>query len=113
MNDRELLELAAKARGCSYLYDTSCHDGHHWVLNQNGRYHKWNPLTDDGDAFRLAVHLQMTVTFDAHGYTICEACIFDKGIFPAAIEYHKETDSQTATRRAVVRAAAEIGRAML
>ena len=112
MTDRELLELAAKAAGSRYVLNSESHEGRHWLRLADGRHHNWNPLADDGDAFRLAVHLQMTVTVDAHGYTICEACIFDKGIFPSAIEYHKETDSQTATRRAVVRAAAEIGRAM-
>ena len=52
MTDRELLEAAAKAAGIDY-YARAQSGG---MLTDNG---EWNPLTDDGDALRLAVRLRM------------------------------------------------------
>jgi hypothetical protein len=53
MNDRELLRLAGKA--CGEL-------GPSWFDNDayfDGVLTRWNPLTDDGDALRLAHALGM------------------------------------------------------
>jgi hypothetical protein len=47
VTNRELLEAAAKAEGHAYP----------WVLPARGGERPWNPLTDDGDAFRLLVTL--------------------------------------------------------
>ena len=61
MNDKELLELAAKAAGIkkdawgTYIMPI-CPDG---VLRSSSR--GWNPLEDDGDAMRLAVKLGLIV----------------------------------------------------
>lgn len=92
MTDRELLELAAKAafddcRNLTYPMD--------WVYHNIG---EWNPLTDDGDALRLAVKL---------GF-------INPGCWPDAsrIVLNDCVDWITATRRAIVRAAAEIGKVM-
>ena len=85
---RELLELAAKAVG-GLLFVESMNSWIHVAPNgERGAW--WNPLTDDGDALRLAVKLQIDVCFD---FTI-----------PV------DDDPMTATRRAIVRAAAEIGK---
>lgn len=48
MLDRELLELAAKAAGIDYRpqYD---------LVKTSIGWDTWDPLTDDGDALRLAV----------------------------------------------------------
>lgn len=114
MTDRELLELAAKAAG----YNT----GHRWnrerlemdtpvmamvVHDSAGQLVStgWNPLDDDGQALRLAVKLGICVVFmedndsvgaehSRHGVIIIEAM------------------DNFGTRRAIVRAAAEIGKAM-
>ena len=51
MTDRELLELAAKAAGIK----TSLHKETDSLWIDGPRV--WNPLTDDGDALRLAVKL--------------------------------------------------------
>ncbi len=94
MNDRELLELAAKAAG-------EVHG--EWIGNAayfDGVLSRWNPLTDDGDALRLAVKLHLFDTAFFYNFRSLE--LLDK----------KEKDWLTATRRAVVRAAAEIGRRM-
>jgi hypothetical protein len=102
MTDRELLELAAKAIGTVYV------DGASWDEGAG-----WNPLYDDGDALRLAVNLDICVEpfspekstiayLDALVHKVDEACQSPR-------EWHG-TDPCAATRRAIVRAAAEIGR---
>ncbi len=61
MNDREMLEYAAKAAG---YYMRSEQDGSITVWTDGGSdVPNWNPLNDDGDAFRLAVKLEMFVDF--------------------------------------------------
>ena len=49
MTDKELLEKAAKAAGLKLEWDKR---GMAWCDSVDGW---WNPLTDDGDAFRLGV----------------------------------------------------------
>jgi hypothetical protein len=87
MTDKELLELAAKAIGLKLQYN---------YLGGRDANQPWDPLTDDGDALRLAVML---------GLFMRQAV---KEI-PRA-EYGK--DPYAATRRAITRAAAEIGKEM-
>ena len=83
MTDKELLELAAKAAEIEIK---------HWI-GSDPYSPKWNPLTDDGDALRLAVKL---------GIDVGEAQFrwYDK----------TSTDPYAATRRSIVNDAAEIGR---
>jgi hypothetical protein len=100
--DRELLEAAAKAAGWSLFY----YGSHCTVQTEPGKLLEWNPLTDDGDALRLAVKLGIDVMHtnihspQIHAMADHEvACIEDSA-----------TDPYAATRRAIVRAAAEIGK---
>lgn len=118
MTDRELLEMSAKAAGIPVEWDG---DGFVRPVPFKGftNYEPWNPLTDDGDALRLAVKLNLIVecmrgqsaarTFDSKHGGACD--------FPAArpdgCRRDHEPDQYAATRRAIVRAAAEIGKAML
>jgi hypothetical protein len=111
MTDRELLEAAAKAAGI----DLSAadwggeRDGFYWVIyGQTGRVDYWNPLTDSGDAFELAVKLRLTLNCSYDEVAICGQEFTQKEVF---IEYNKE-DANAATRRAIVRAAAELGKAL-
>lgn len=104
MNDRELLELAAKACGMTV----------HEALGKIGKpislYSVWDPLNDDGDALRLAVKIGFDVRI-LHGdanYTQIEKRQTHTG---RATEYHGN-DPYAATRRAIVRAAAEIGKSL-
>lgn len=110
MTDRELLELAAKGVGLR-LQPRGRKDGNFLVLmNEHGDY-IWNPLTDDGDAFRLAVKLGLVV------------CVLREigitGIYLPAehivgkydITEHHGSDPFAATRRAIVRAAVEYAKA--
>lgn len=102
MTDRELLELAAKA----YFDDAPKHIGEgvlDWVRDCVG---EWNPLTDDGDALRLAVRLNISFMV-ASPYSYAGVS-FDES--EKVCEKHKDSDPYAATRRAIVRAAAEIGK---
>jgi hypothetical protein len=97
MTDRELLELAAKAAGIDY-YARAQSGG---MLTDNG---EWNPLTDDGDALRLMVRLKMTPMLRDMGADVVD-------MRTGGLAYEKYgNDPYAATRRAIVRAAAEIGR---
>lgn len=104
MDDRELLELAARAAGISGGWGEKLdyHNGvvdltDYWVLDGEDLFF-WNPLADDGDALRLAVKLSLIPGYMRHSdmhMTIYEG------------------DAKLAeTRRAIVRAAAEIGRSI-
>lgn len=101
MSDRELLEHAAKAAGIdAHITDWFSH-----VKDGDGDYLKpWNPLTDDGDALRLAVKLRISLMM--RGISLSA---FDQGE-TLHIEEWYGGDMATATRRAIVRAAATIGK---
>jgi hypothetical protein len=112
MTDKELPELAAKAAGIELQQ---------WVESRNTFFldpyqQHWNPLTDDGDALRLAVKLHLDVTMypvtnevgaiqhkhDGICYGTVNRCFERTGTYPYA-----------ATRRAIVRAAAAEIRAQM
>jgi len=59
--DRTLLELAARAAGIKLAWSSM--DGQS-PRNEDGWF-VWNPLTDDGDALRLAVNLRLNIEFTA------------------------------------------------
>ncbi len=103
MTDREELELAAKAAGIAWSQEYQCYLGEPDV---NGVSVKWLPLTDDGDALRLAVRLRMTVKVTDYGAAAYKGDLF------RLVALDKATTVETATRRAIVMAAAEIGRNM-
>jgi len=107
MTDRELLEQAAKAAG--YRINGSVSGGL-WISTNKGRsWQEWNPLTDDGDALRLAVKLRMCVDC-VNGSMMVEVFVKNT-IKHIGIEIHTD-DPYAATRRAIVKAAAEIGKGM-
>lgn len=106
--DDELLELAAKAAGI-VLHRWSGMAGFYEYSADRPARRYWNPLTDDGDALRLAAHLEIDIEFHVN----VEAIAW--GRRSNGEQRHVTTEiglSLTATRRAIVRAAAEIGRAM-
>jgi hypothetical protein len=103
MTDIELLKAAAKAAGIEVEWKHGCGHALH-VTSQGAGYIYWNPLIDDGQAFRLANSLRLTVYHDVL----------------AVIVKHKQYswewmgegvdadtgDRDASTRRVIVRAAA-------
>ena len=132
MSDRELLELAAKAADIfltpeslarafpKWKWDKDFELRHEGDLGVSGAVlvddydgklsgttrKAWNPLTDDGDALRLAVKCKIDVV----QFSLLVRA--DVAGLPDVREPYNG-DPLAATRRAIVRAAAEIGRQML
>ena len=106
--DRELLELTAKAAG----YEVWQGRGHQEDMlfmrlkkpDPTGKCcgREWNPLEDDGDALRLAVQL---------GFSVEPGRCWHSHYGPAFGE-DVLGGVMVATRRAIVRAAAQIGAQM-
>ena len=92
MTDREMLDMAAKAPGVDQLIEDAC----------DCRRERWNPLEDDGDALRLAMQL---------GFAVEPGKCWHSHYGPAFGE-DVLGGVMAATRRAIVRAAAEIGAQM-
>ena len=114
MTDRELLELAAKAAGYYFhghrtrsarddvagyenCYVSTTNDTDDWFV--------WSPLTDDGDALRLAVTCGLVVD--------CSRPSAGEPWKQHAIWLDETMSNAELTRRAIVRAAAEIGKGMI
>ena len=116
MTDRELLEAAARAAGIGDVDFDDCVSGYYPCQFdlESGDPKWWNPILDDGDALRLAVKLGLTVG-PSHGatYATIAPCPddFEDGNFPIRVAQMHNADPYAATRRAIVRAAADIGRA--
>jgi len=111
MTDRELLEAAAKAAGIHALRSPdgvlrNC-TGLHPAMNMLAAP-PWNPLTDDGDALRLAVRLGIDVLYN----NIHSPQVHAMAAAKVQVWEDPTNDPYAATRRAIVRAAAEIGRGM-
>ena len=110
MTDRELLELAAKAAGIDVDPYPFTHTFGETMLCKNGGF--WNPLTDDGDALRLAVKLEiMAGSTKKDGIVTADWWSAD-GVEYLGLDEPHNGDPYAATRRAIVRAAAEIGKGM-
>lgn len=118
MTDRELLELAAKASKLDIVnwVEAEVHSGFDVFDQETGEItYAWNPLEDDGDALRLTARLRIHIAYrkedgdsgvvQAIAYGVQgdpdEGWTFTEGVEP---------DEFAATRRAIVCAAAEIGR---
>lgn len=106
MTDRELLERAARAAGIagSYMeWGPPNHQPGSGIVEKVG-YRPWNPLTDDGDALRLAVKLKLSVWFEERENHQWTHIIWVSPVFEPYVD-----DVNAATRRAIVRAAAAMG----
>lgn len=122
--DHELLELSAKSAGYAIEwrewytsriaeFGTIKHEKKEG-FRLNGK--QWDPLTDDGDALRLAVKLGIRILHpcieSTTGYpNAVRAGTFDCGEAEEMYDDHGG-DPYAATRRAIVRAAADIGKDM-
>ena len=115
-NDRMILEKAAKAAEIEVRYQPM---SHRFLtkkqLSQSDGYYfaYWDPLTDDGDALRLVVKLNMDIVYDFDRVMV----VYGDGDATLTTEYFYDlptpTDQYSATRRAIVRAAAAIGESMI
>ena len=108
MSDRELLEDAAKAAGIVGEYDDIAGEAGIIVMRGLGSRvwtgKVWNPLTDDGDALRLAVKLRLNLSLGRTGLKVFHD---DKPCIKAG-GWESRADESEVVRRAIVRAAAEI-----
>lgn len=112
MTDRELLELAAKAAGYEKIeyhnLKGSMLDvryGRDEAIWNDEDY--WNPLVDDGEAFRLAVKLGLRIEINT--LVLGDTLVIGESYL--IIEHHN-ADPCAATRRAITQAAAVIGKNM-
>ena len=103
MTERDEIEAAAQAAGVPLNWPLDPFTGARlegMPPRRTDTWDNWNPLSNDGDAFRLAVKLRMNV-FHAG----ISAHAMDEEGDVEAKEGH-ERDPYAATRRAIVRAAA-------
>ena len=124
MTDRELLELAAKAAGiswkpaetdagkrCELKFGLWLNIQHEPTETTRRRF---NPLNDDGDALRLAVDLRMLVDIryrSPGAIRYNSVTYWVDPLLGQVIEFgDMETCLRAATRRAIVRAAAELAK---
>lgn len=111
--DRELLELAAKAAGIELWHEDVFTSGLTQKVSKNGIL-RWNPLEDDGDALRLAVTLSqldggllLALNSRLASTSFAQCTTNERVVSP---QDWMGDDPFAATRRVIVRAAAEIGR---
>jgi len=100
MNDYELLRLSAKATGFELEYRLGS-DAFYYDDPDSGR-EQWDPLSDDGQALRLATKLGICIVFMEE----CDSVMAEHSTHGVMIV---EAMDDYGTRRAIVRAAAEIG----
>lgn len=119
MTDREMLELAAKAAGMVHMKYAGG-SGLSRMLDPSRPETTgsigpcWNPLTDDGDALRLAGRLHIGVRSHATDHWFhpnLAVALWDVEAKGGRVVVENGDDPQRAIRRAIVRAAAAIQQA--
>ena len=108
MTASEQLDLAAKAAGFPKEWRGSIK-----IQTDHGpRW--WVPRDDDGDALRLAVKLNLDIMFDVDqgGAFVSVGSWFGDEDEGSWCKEYLHKDAAAATRLAIVRAAAEIGKTM-
>lgn len=127
---KRMLEMAAKAfwgdeiddvvsvewseQDNSILYTHADNQDH----NGLDRTYRWNPLEEDADALQLAVKLGLcidTMADTGRRFDTTEPCtivVLPRPSEKSVGELHRGSDPLTATRTAIVRAAAAIGEQM-
>ena len=107
MTDDKLLDLAAGVaenvrwdgvKGC-YCQETE---------DANNPNPEWNPIEDDGDAFRLAVYLEMEINRATMKVKVCSRIGTKPRYIVIPIDAEVSKDKCAATRLAIVVAAAAV-----
>lgn len=118
----KLLELAGKALGLKHAatYEGGVDDGFPMPYIKLGKGHYWNPYCDDGDALRTSTSLGLSIERNRYSVQVSR--------MPTEEEHDSDERGELlsseplgvgtlcphrATRRAIVRAAAEIGKALV
>ena len=110
MTNKGLLEFSAKAAGIklNFYHDEVPRDVTDFHPTMNIFSAKvWNPLTDDGDALRLAVNLGLVLELN-----VSEGAVHAYQHTTKSCTELVGNDALKATRRAITRAAAEIGKTL-
>lgn len=110
--DRKLLELAARALGAVHMEEV---DGETWMnlhFADGTVVHSWNPLLFYNDAFELAADLGLQVFPVARTVSGAACSAVGDSCGRRLSEVTAITAVRVATARAVVCAAAEIGKAI-
>lgn len=117
MNDRELLELAAKAAGIEVRWtDSDIYRGSFLrkvvpaPQSPCSEWLYWRPLHDDGDALRLAMKLGICIQFIPECDTAC--AYQERSTTGEPFNVHVAALGDIETRRVITQAAAEIGKSM-
>lgn len=106
MNDFQMLELAAKAAG--YEVEFVRNSGCFYRCEEDIGREEWNPLDDDGDAFRLAIKLSICIQFIPQCDT---AQVYqERESTGEPFNIHVSALGDIELRRIITQAAAEIGR---
>lgn len=105
--DRELLELAAKAAGYNVDWSDTYQRFEHFSGGEYQGY--FDPLTDDGDALRLAVKLHISPSWSPSKNSV-KAAINNNPFLVFGMD--ATGDDCADIRRIIVRAAAAIGEAV-
>lgn len=107
--NKQLIYDAAKAAGWTVDEIVEYNGGLVVHLNEPEATAAWQPLDDDGDAFRLAVKLGILIYADDFA---CERDGMAKATWVGQFECNEfyNGDKYAATRLAIVRVAAEIGK---
>ena len=112
MTDEELLRCAAKAAGFAEPHSYRPKTNSLLWLGKESGVATWRPLDDDAEAFKLMVQLGIR---DYFGVEVQKTCVQATAFEPwehCEYEEYKEQDPCAAARRAIVRAAAQIGKEM-
>ncbi len=113
VTEHELVFLAAKAADIALAPAPFVHHGPEGAAyTDDGDF--FNPLNDDGDALRLAVKLRISIML-AETAPGAPECAYAESLEGGPIWRYvhvEDADLLAATRRAIVHAAAAIGRAM-
>lgn len=101
--DRALLELAARAIGCVRFEEVEGEGYANLHFADGSAINAWNPLVHSDDAFDLIVRLDMGLDIPGGGWVYANGCYGN-------CSEPEGNDKAAATRRAITRAAAEIGK---